>query len=299
MVRSKRFGLRKSGLKKRAPRAKKAVVSKPLRRAIKAIARSDAETKYTAWYQGVNDGTVTTRSTGFFSTSGWAVQNQAIALNETDILRLVPQVLEGTGDYNRIGTKIRPVSLIVKGQLRCKLANVLLYSPAAFTVDLYVLQHKRLKSYENLYSLNNFGELLDTGEGGTIGYQGISINSGMRVSPQNYTVLQRKRITLRYNGLQNTGAAAAQVSVDGSHTWYAEYSMNLTKHLPKVLQFPDDTTAGAPTPPRIANAPSNSSIFLCMGYPSWYNNSINSSAATSNNVILEQTYVATMGFKDS
>jgi len=289
--------------KKRAPRrrmAKKPVakVSKPLRRAIKQIVRGDAETKYTAWYQGVNDGTVTTRSTGFFSTSGWSVQNQAIALNETDILRLIPQVLEGTGDYNRIGTKIRPVSLNVKGQLRVKLANVLLYSPAAFTVDLFVLQHKRLRNYEQLYSANNFGELLDTGEGGTIGYQGISVNAGMRVSPQNYTVLARKRITLRYNGLQNTGAAASQVSIDGSHTWYAEYSMNLTKHLPKVLQFPDDTTAGAPTPPRVTNAPSNSSIFMCMGYPSWYNNSINSSAATSNNVLLEQTYVATLGFKD-
>lgn len=286
--------------KKRVPRRpRKAVVSKPLRRAIKAIARSDAETKYTAWYQGVNDGTVTTRSTGFFSTSGWAVQNQAIALNETDILRLIPQVLEGTGDYNRIGTKIRPVSLNVKGQLRVKLANVNLFTPADFTVDLYVLQHRRLKSYENLYSLNNFGELLDTGEGGTIGYQGISINSGMRVSPQNYMVLQRKRITLRYAGLQNTGAAASQVSIANAHTWYAEYSMNLIKHLPKVLQFPDDTTAGNPTPPRIANAPSNSSIFLCMGYPSWFNNSTNSNAAQSNNVFLEQTYVSTLGFKDT
>jgi len=299
MVRSKRFGPRKLGLKKRAPRAKKAAVSKPLRKAIKAVVNSQAETKYVAWYQGVNDGTVTTRSTGFFSTSGWAVQNQSIALNETDILRLIPQVLEGTGDYNRIGTKIRPVSLNVKGQLRVKLANVNLFTPADFTVDLYVLQHKRLKSYETLYASNNFGELLDTAEGGTIGYQGISINSGMRVSPQNYTVLQRKRITLRYAGLQNTGAAAAQVSIANSHTWYAEYSMSLTKHLPKSLQFPDDTTAGSPTPPRIANAPTNSSIFLCMGYPSWFNNSTNSNAAQSNNVFLEQTYVSTMGFKDT
>lgn len=283
--------------------AKKPVakLSKPVKRAIKQIVRGEAETKYTEWYGNVNDGTVNQRGTGFYNTGGWSVQNQAITANETDILRLIPQVLEGTGDFNRIGTRIRPVVFRVKGQLRLKLSlqDLLSTPPTNFTVDLYVLQHRRLKDYETLYGSNDFNQLLNSGEGTTVPYAGTVANSAMRISTQDYVVLARKRITLRYAGALNTATpGTTPVGVDNSHTFYAEYNMNLLKHLPKVLQFPDDNVAGVPVSPRILNAPTNSSVFLCMGYPSWSASSTNATAATANNSFLEQTYVATLGFKD-
>ena len=300
MVRSKRFGPRKLGLK-RPNKVKKARVSKPLRAAVKAIVRGQAETKYTNWYSSVNDGTSTTKATGFFSASGWAAQNQSITNNTTDILRLIPTVIEGTGDTQRIGSRIRPVSFTLKGSMRIR--NVLINSPLTvttnFTVDLYVLQHRRLKDYANLYTQNVFSDLLENGEGGTVNYTGIAVNRGMRVSSSNYIVLARKRITLRYGGV--TAGAAGPTNpycISNAHTFYADYSMNLTKHLPKVLQYPDAATGTNVVPPVVLNAPTNSAIFLCMGYPSWFNDITNSTAAAAGNSFMEQTYVTELGFKD-
>lgn len=293
---------RKNRNRKMKPRSKKPVarLSKPVRRAIKNIVRGEAETKYTNWYQTLNT-TGESRATGFLSGSGWAVQNQSITNNELDILRVIPTVIEGTGDFNRIGARIRPVSLKVRGQVRVRLdlLNSTATLPTNFTVDLYVIQHRRLKDYTSLYSLNNFAQFLETGEGGTTEYTGISINSGMRVSQQNYTVLQRKRITLRYAGVVNGVSATAPYSVANAHTFYAEYSLNLTKHLPKVLQYSEAEVNGSAVDPLTLNAPTNSSIFMCMGYPSWTNSMNNGTAGSANNSFLEQTYVSELGFKDS
>lgn len=293
---------RKTWRKKRSnPRKPVARLSKPLRRAVKQIVRGDLETKYTNWYETLNGGDRTTRATGGYAQSGWAVQNQSITNNPLDILRLIPTVLEGTGDFNRIGSRIRPVSFKVKGFMRVRLdlLNSTSTLPTDFTVDLYVLQHRQLKDYNNLYASNNFGDMLELGEGETVAYQGIAIDTGMRVSDKHYTVLQRKRITLRYAGIINGTATASPFSIANSHTYYAEYSLNLIKHLPKVLMYPDDNSNGVPVDPVVYNAPSNSSIFMCMGYPNWKAPLNNGSAGSANNSFMEQTYMTELGFKDA
>jgi len=282
--------------------AKKTVakLTKPMRRAVKAIVRGEAETKRTNWYQDFNDGTVTTKATGFYSTAGWAVQSNRITLNNTDILRLIPSVAEGTDDYERIGTKIRPVSLNVKGQIRIRFSflNAAVSTvPQNLTIDLYVLQHVRLKDYNSLYGLNNFTDLLETGGGATQAYSGVPINSAMRVANENYKVLQRRRITLRYAGVINAGVATqVPFAQPQDHTWYAEYNLNLTKHLPKVLTYPEGTSGAGPVPSVVLDAPTNSSIFMCMGYASWYTNP---NFSGDEEAAIEQTYVSEMGFKDA
>jgi len=296
MPRTRRRGAQN---KRKSPAKKVAKLSKPLRRAVKAIVRGEAETKRTNWYQDYNDGTVTTKATGFYSTSGWAVQSNRITLNNTDILRLIPTVLQGTDDFNRIGTRIRPVSLNVKGQIRVRF-GLLNAAPATIpqnlTIDLYVLQHVRLKDYNSLYGLNNFTELLETGEGGTQAYSGVPINSAMRVASETYKVLHRRRITLRYAGVVNaTVPDQVPFAQPQDHTWYSEYSLNLTKHLPKVLTYPEGNSGAGPSPPVVVNAPTNSSIFMCMGYASWYSSP---TFVGDEEAAIEQTYVSEMGFKD-
>jgi len=290
---------RKSINARAAKAAAKWALTKPQRVAVKQIVRGQAETKHTNWYQTYNDGTLTTKATGFYSGAGWAVQSNRITSNNTDILRVIPTVLQGIDDFNRIGTKIRPVSLNVKGQIRVRF-SFLNAAPATIpqnlTIDLYVLQHVRLKDYNSLYGLNNFTDLLETGEGGTQAYSGVPINSAMRVADENYKVLQRRRITLRYAGVVNaTVPDQVPFAQPQDHTWYAEYNLSLGKHLPKVLTYPDSNSGAGPVAPVVLNAPTNSSIFMCMGYASWYTNS---NFAGDQEAAIEQTYVSEMGFKD-
>jgi len=275
-------------------------LSKPMKRAVKAIVRGEAETKRTNWYQDFNDGTVTTRATGFYNASGWAVQNNKITNNETDILRVIPTVTQGLDDHDRIGSKIRPSNLTVKGAIRVRftLLESALTVPQNLTIDLYVLQHRVLKSYDTLYTANNFGQLLEIGEGNTIQYNGLQTNSYQRVAAQNYQVLQRKRITLRYAGAATPPNPTSATPQPQDHTWYAQYSMNLTKHLPKVLNYPETAIGVTPTSPVIFNAPTNSSIFMCMGFVSWYNNPSNAVADPVVLSLIEQTYMSELSFKD-
>jgi hypothetical protein len=294
----------RKGGKRRAPRGsigraqKKRVarLSKPMKRAVKAIVHGEAETKRTNWYQSFNDGTGTTRATGFYSASGWAVQNNRISNNETDILRVIPTVIQGIDDFNRIGSKIRPTNLTVKGAVRIRytLLENAATVPQNLVVDLYVMQHKVFKSYDSLYTGNNFGQMLEVAEGQTLPYNGLQTNAQQRVAAQNYQVLQRKRIVLRY-----AGTATSPTPQPQDHTWYAEYSLNLTKHLPKVLHYPETAVGVTPTNPLILNAPTNSSIFMCMGFVSWYNNPSNAVADPVVLSIIEQTYVSELSFKDT
>jgi len=293
--------------RRRAPKRQPkrvAKLSKPMKRAIKQVVRGEAETKRTRWYQSANDGTITTKATGFASNQGWAAQNTQITLNNTDILRVIPTVLQGLDDYNRIGSKVRPVSLTVKGTIRIRfsLLNSLVTRPQNLTIDLYVLQHVRLKDYNSLYGLNDFDQLLEDGEGGTVPYNGSPLSGCLRVADENYRVLQRRRITLRYSGVVITVPSAGNTFTEvpypqpQDHTWKADYSLNLTKHLPKVLMYPDTETDGTATSPVVLGAPTNSSIFMCMGYNSWY--SPLAPFAGDLESAIEQTYVAELGFKD-
>jgi len=297
---------RRSAPKRRrpAPKAKAvAKLSKPMKRAIKQVVRGEAETKRTAFYCSFNDGTSTARSDGLFSKRGWALQNNVIGSNNTDILQLIPFVTQGTDDWQRIGQRIRPSSLSLRGSVRCDLSGTLIkLNPSDFKVYIYVLQHVSLKDYTNLYANNNFTQLLETGEGTTVPFTGIPQNNGMPVAKQYYHVLQRKQITLRYGGAYmnpNAGTGIpptdAVACVANSHTWYADYSLNLTKHLPKVLMYPEDATSPSPGP-AVLNAPTNSSIFMAMGFIDWFNPSDSTTTLTLPR--LEQTYVTQLSFKD-
>lgn len=298
--------------KRRAPRRSKAgkrkaadrrSLSRPEKREVLRLVRTQGETKRTMFYQGFNDGTTTTRSNGLYNNRGWAVQNNAIIANSTDILQLIPYVLQGADDFNRIGQRIQPTSLTLTGSLRVRLQNVQVLSPYDFKVYIYICQHVSLKDYTNLYANNNFNQFLENGEGNTVKFNGEPQNVGMPIAKQYYRVLKRKVVTMRYAGAwanpvitspAPTGIAeGTTVSVANCHSWYADYSMNLTKHIPKTLMYPETSSAILPT---TLNSPTNSSLFMAMGYVDFRNPSDSTTELTT--AALEQTYVATLNFKD-
>lgn len=273
-------------------------LSRPEKREVARMIRGAGETKMVVWYSGGSN------PLGNGSRSGWAYepQNNAIAVNTTDIKRLVPIVLAGTGDNQRIGEKITPQSLVVHGNIALNTTNVLtpISNQDLFAV-IYVLQHVSLKTYQSLQSAatvpptggNDFNQLLKTGEGDTIGFSGFAYQASLPVADEYYKLCAKKVVPLRYAGAQVVPpgtpipGGAGVVSVSNSHNFNARYTFNLTKHLPKTLKYPEtNVTTGN------LGDPTNSSLFLAVAY--YRMDGLSPGAAT----FLQNQYVSIMKYKD-
>jgi len=289
---------------KKAPKrvAKAKAVARSLTRnqkqEVKKLVKGSAETKMVAWYSGGNN------PLGSGGRSGWAwePQNGKIASNTTDLKRLIPLVLAGTGDNQRIGERISPMSLVVHGNVALNYTNVLFQqAPRSLYVVIYVLQHVSLKTYQSLQSAattpptggNDFSQLLVTGEGDTIAFDGLAYQADLPVAKEYYKLLTKKVISLRASGIvpAPTGGSAGpslQTINNNSHTYCARYKFNLSKHLPKVLKYQETSvTSGNP------GDPTNSSIFMCMGFYDFEQYTSGSTVAAISN-----EYVSLMTYKD-
>lgn len=264
-----------------------------LKQMIRRVVTGIAETKTASFYQTYNNGTTPGRATGAFASRGYATQNNEILNNPTDIFQLIPAVAQGNSDNQRLGDQITPTSLTVKGEVRVRKQNILDANvPLDIKVVIYVLQHVSLKDYTNLYSQNNFNQLLETGENSTVRFYGNSVSPKLKVANQYYRVLKRKIITLRHAGVTNyTGGLNYAVSQANAHNWFGEYTFSLGKHLPKTLKYPENSVTGT-----TLNEPTNSSIFMCMGF---YDQNENPDlTVVPTNGQLEQFYVSQLTWKD-
>jgi len=261
-------------------------------KAVTKVIDRKAETKFACFYQSYNPGT-TTPSTGFYGNRGWAVQNQLISSNATDILRLITKVNIGTSQNSRIGEQITPLSLAVKGAVRVAYSLLAGYTPTNIKVVIYVLQHVSLKDYTNLQTQNDFTQLLMAGDsagpGFTTPFNGEVVNADMPVNTSTYRVLKKKIVTLRYAGADSgTGNPPTNFSVANAHNYYGEFTFSLSKSLPKSLKYGESVLSTDPT---------NSSIFMCMG--SYEQDALSLPPSTITPLtFFEQTYMSTMKYKD-
>jgi len=283
---------------KTARRAVRGVKKAKLVGLVKNVIMRKARTKTVSFYQSWNDGTKTTRATGLYSDRGWATQNNQINTNNTDILQVIPFCYQGLEDNQRLGETISPVGLNIRGCIRINYANNLsVYNNADLKVVIYVVQHVQLKDYTNLYSKNDFTQLLQDNDAvtdATQQFDGQSWQSMMPVANEYYRLLKKKVITLRYAGLwPKPTTPTASTGVPNSHNYFANYSINLRKQVPKLLKYP---LQSIPTNPLILNTPTNSSIFMCMGF--YQQNEPANGATFDTAPQMEQTYVSTLTFKD-
>lgn len=288
--------MRKRVVRRRpAKKSKVAKISAPMKRAVRQIVRGEAETKRAAFYQTANNGSSGAIATGLFSGRGWAVQNNTITNNTTDLLQIIPYIAQGTNDWERIGKTVRTVGLNVKGSVRITSSIVNNVGGAATNLEVYIyfLQHVSLKDYTNLRARNDFTQLLETGEGYNAPFLGNTLDPHQPVANEWYNLLTRRKIVLRYGGaVLPGGTLTTPVSVANAHQWYADFDVNLTKHCPKKLVFPEDDVS---LPPTVYNSPTNSSILMCVGF---VDQSQGSPPSTLVRPWLEQTYVSSYTFKD-
>lgn len=287
----------------RVAKPKVPVLKETMVKAISKIAKKavlpKAESKMVAFYQSHNDGSIATANRdGVNSTRGWAVQNQKIVNSPTDILKLIPNVFQGSTDNQRIGQKISPVSLVTKGQVRITLPRRAQYQNTDIKVVIYVLQAVAQKNYDSVYSVGTtlLGDLLNVGENDTQPFVGEAFDADRPVSSQYFKLLKKKTIRLRYAGLIQIGGGQPQgspiASIANAHNYYAEYTLNLTKYLPKSLVYPESADSWNQAEPM------NSSIFMCMGFVNQNESSLPPEGQPTALPWIEQCYVSHMKFKD-
>lgn len=266
------------------------------------VVNSKAETKMVAFFEGpVGQPTPLQNSTGLYADKGLVGQNQFINNNATDILKVIPDVVQGAADNNRDGRFINPVS----GQLKIRV----MISPIAppdggtgwtksmnydLTVVCYLLQSVTYKTYRSLYANNDFSKMFDRMDGTTTTFDGTFQCANLPIEKGYYRVLATKKVYLRSSGttgIQSPANALNLVTNNNSHKLQHEWTWNYGKHLPKKLIYPEDseaTTTGQ-------NEPLNSSIFWTMAY---YNTDGTVLGAPTPAINVSQEYTSIMKFKD-
>lgn len=285
--------------------AKPKVLSRPAKTQVAQIAsrvlNGKAETKMVAFFNGptasVGPTNPVANSIGTYGQAGRVAHNAFINNNDTDILKVIPDVLPGGGapsDNTREGRYINPVS----GQLRCRVSitpttsqnqgwmNNIAYD---LTVVAYLLQSVTYKTYRALYEDNDFTKMLDVMDGTTTSFDGTFQGGTLPVEKGYYKVLGKKMIYLRNAGVPvGQSGLVTVVGNQNSHKLQHEWTWNYGKHLPKKLIYPEDSQ----TPAEGLNEPLNSSIFWCLGY-------YNTDGSTSDNAInVSIDYTSIMKFKD-
>ena len=264
---------------------------------IKKVVKGEAETKMVAFYGG--NGSGDTRGT--LAAAGAVGQNQFISVNSTDILQIIPPVSQGTNDTNRIGQSITPVSMKIhcKVDLTPQNGNATGYQAGTLydlTAVAYCLQHVSYKTYASLYAQNLFTQLLDTGEGTTVNFEGSFEASHLPVAKGYYKVLARtKKMYLRSPGIIPGPAASPNITnlpqMNSSAPHTHEWTWDITKMLPKKLQYPENDTTVAGQ----VDLPLNAAPFWCIAY---YNTDTSAAFPTSPAVRIRQQYVSMLRFKD-
>jgi len=247
------------------------VSKKQVAKIAKRVVNAKAETKMVTFYAGPVQATAPlANSTGVIADAAPVSHNPVITSNPTDILKLIPDVVQGDGDNQRSGKYINPVST----RVRCKV----MLSPTStgstgwaslqataydLTFVAYLLQSVSYKNYRSLYVDNDFSRMLEVGNGTTQNFDGTFSAANMPVSKGYYRCYATKRMQLRSSGLFSApGGSVLYPTNNNSHPLVREWTWNLTKHMPKKLIYPEDSVTAASG----GNEPLNSSLFWAIGY---------------------------------
>jgi hypothetical protein len=152
---------------------------------------------------------------------------------------LIPPIQLGDGDHQRTGNVIAPTSLTVKGFVALASNDVNSYN---IDVDIYLLRHKAIKDVAYQTQLGNFQDLLNSGDGLNVGYDGSWTHSAMPVNTSTYQLIKHKKIRLSKGwGDVNTslsGASTSQASYESSVRSQRNFSFKVK--MPKKLQYKSD-----------------------------------------------------------
>jgi len=197
-----------------------------------------------------------------YTTAGLMLNtNFTQAINSSaEAYALIPPISLGDGDHQRTGNVIAPTSLTVKGFVSL-LENAV--DSAFLDVDIYILRHKAIKDVVYQTQLGNFADLLNSGDGLNVGYDGSWTHSAMPINTTTYQLLKHKKIRLQKGwGDVNTYISLATESRAAYNTNTGhQKNFSFKIKMPKRLQYKSDadTTPSMDYPFMVIgwNVPSN------------------------------------------
>ena len=288
MAKSNKRGGRSGGRKLKGAILPKGKMRTQVKNVVKSVLAKELETKMVCYYSGGTQGT-NTPYPGTFT-----VQNGSITSNSTDIKPLIPQTKQGTDDWNRIGNRIRPVKVVA--DIDISLLPTVFQTPNIpnnINVVVYILQHKVLKDFDNLFVANDFTQLLDSGDGVTRNFSGNPVDDNLPVSAVTYKLCKKLVFPLRASVLTGTITSPLVYSVNNNLAPFSKrVSIDVTKYLPKTLMYPESFNASVANP---AVWPNNSSLFMTVGA---YNMDLSVQGSPLPSMFNIQ-YVCRMSYKDA
>lgn len=164
----------------------------------------------------------------------------------SDAINLLPYVQQGTGEANRVGTRINPVSLTIKLALNCLDAKGIASFPSPTYFDIYIF---KLKSGTGTPPTDAIMFQFLQDDNTDTSYVG-AITDGLRpVNDNLFTLKFKKRVCLS-NQTNATNSVASQAAINPNRTLY----WNLTKCLKKQWIYDDD-----------ASLPINDNLWIAIG----------------------------------
>jgi len=276
--------------RRRAPRRRPArkTARKPsaaLKAAIVSVVKRQSETKFASTYSGQlfpNPCPI--------GASGNNGHNGTIN-GPQDIHALVPPIGYGPEYYQRVGTRISPLSLYLQLDVSIGGANTFPVNPENLMVVMYILSCKDERNYADLNANNRLGTLIKDGQGGVQGFNATAINAKCSVNDDVFTLHKKLTFPLRcsgYSGALPPSTIAVTQNMN-SAPFARRFNMNLTKYLPKKLEYSNVLTGNA----IVDDNPINSTLFMCFGF---YDQTL---GPTPSGTLIEVNYQTTIKYKDA
>lgn len=233
--------------------------SRRIRRVRRSAPRKDPVVHKSQLYRAIRRQNETKMSS---TTYGYTGFNSGITL-AGDLITVLPIVQQGIGQNQRIGSKIKPLKLVIRGYINY-------YAPTATTnIDarmlgarLFCFQDKGIRSYASA-TANNYN-LLDPG-GAPLTFSG-SLDRYMLPTNKDQFIFycdKKMRVLKPFGGTNNVTPTTANAMGEMNNTLYHPFVITISqKKLPAVFNF-DETSS--------PNFPTNFAPLIASGYCDLFN----------------------------
>lgn len=204
--------------------------------------------------------------------------------SQSDFMKLLPQIVQGGGDNNRIGSDIQPIKLVVRGYVIYNSASPLVgvQNAGMLGARLFAFSDKSSKCYNNLDF--NFS-ILDAG-GTPQGFGGTALDFMTPHNNDNFTFYSDKKLKILKPAGGSNGNNSLQQIVSMHNSLYHPFTITIKANkMPKNLKY-DEVLSNS--------YPLNFAPFIALGYSDLFNFSPDT---ISQQISME--YVSTLYFKDA